>query len=126
MPMNCYIQEWLFQTCIYRACAHYLNYKYKEAARLIQRLEDGITITLCVCAKIQVVGCSNTQYTCTFLLQNYYKCIFSYLQCYQFRKRLLPADGDDEEKVEIASKLAKYNVSLPQYAASIKETSVAW
>ena len=48
------------------------------------------------------------------------------MQLYNFKKRPLPADDDEEGMSELASKLAKYNVSIPDYMAAIKDRDVPW
>ena len=48
-----------------------------------------------------------------------------HVQLYNFRKRPLPAD-DEEGMLVLASKLAKYNVSIPEYMAGIKDVDVPW
>ena len=52
--------------------------------------------------------------------------IIIYLQSYQFRERLLPDDDDEEEKMKLATKLAKHNISVPQYVEAMMETDVPW
>ena len=50
--------------------------------------------------------------------------IKSHVQLYNFRKRPLPAEDDEEGMSVLASKLAKYNVSIPEYMAAIKDVDV--
>ena len=45
-------------------------------------------------------------------------------QSYQFRKRSLP--DNDEERAVVATKLAKYSLSLPQYVSSIGVLDMPW
>ena len=49
-----------------------------------------------------------------------------HVQLYNFRKRPLPADDDEEGMSVLASKLAKYNVSIPEYMAAIRDVDVPW
>ena len=49
-----------------------------------------------------------------------------HVQLYNFRKRQLPAEDDEEGMSVLASKLAKYNVSIPEYMAAIRDVDVPW
>ena len=40
-------------------------------------------------------------------------------------KALLDRD-DEDDNMDLATKLAKYSISLPQYAEAFKETNVPW
>ena len=41
-------------------------------------------------------------------------------------KRPLPADDDKEGMTQLALKLTKYNVSISEYEAAIKDIDVPW
>ncbi|XP_064387980.1 uncharacterized protein LOC135336182 isoform X1 [Halichondria panicea] len=45
---------------------------------------------------------------------------------YNFRKRPLSADDDEEGMSEFTRKLAKYNVSIPDYSGAIQDIDVPW
>lgn len=47
-------------------------------------------------------------------------------QLYNFKKRPLPADDDEDGKAELMSKLAKYNVSIVEYQEAIRDIDVPW
>ncbi len=48
------------------------------------------------------------------------------MQLYNFRKRPIPADDDEEGMSEFTRKLAKYNVSIPDYSGAIQDIDVPW
>ena len=52
--------------------------------------------------------------------------MFFPLQCYQFRKRPLPEEDDEEDQTDLAIKLAKYNVAVPKYSEAYLETCMPW
>ena len=58
------------------------------------------------------------------------QCLFSislyYVIVVQLQKRPLPADDDCDGRVELARKLARYGVSIPEYEAAITEIDVPW
>ena len=47
-------------------------------------------------------------------------------QLYNFRKRSLSPDGDTDGIKELAEKLTRYNVSIPDYVSALKDTDVPW
>ena len=58
------------------------------------------------------------RYTCT--------CNYVTQQLYKFTKRLAPADDHHDGASEMAKKLMKYSVSVPEYITAYNDTDVAW
>ncbi len=72
------------------------------------------------------VQCDVYMHACMVIYRVIIIIVFMHMQLYNFRKRPLSADDDEEGMSEFTRKLAKYNVSIPDYSGAIQDIDVPW
>ena len=79
---------------------------------------------VCLISELFSFSCSKHLHVFNSVSNSHHSTFFP--QLYQFRKRPLPPPDDEEQSAELATKLMKYNVSLPAYVSAFEDVNNPW